>query len=212
MRSFTGFTDQDFDVFAIPTLEGRMDGIKEIVRPKLEALGRDLAGELAAMAGHPLYPITAKHMRRKVNPPSDTWVAWSGNKRGYKMLPHFQVGLWHSHAFIQTGVIYEAQGRAEFARALLDRLPAIREAIPGHYRWLEDYTRPEGIRHREMTDADFRRIADRLVNRREADCMVGLSLHRAEAVRAGAAFADTALAVMRQLLPVYRLATAAVTL
>ncbi|MFZ5825694.1 MAG: DUF1054 domain-containing protein [Bacillota bacterium] len=212
MRSFSGFTDQDFDVFAIPTLEGRMDGIRKLVQPKLEALGQDLAGPLAGLTGHPLYPITAKHMRRKVNPPSDTWVAWSGNKRGYKMLPHFQVGLWHSHAFIQAGVIYEAQGRAEFARALLERLPEIRQAIPGHYRWLEDYTRPEGILHQEMTDEDFRRITDRLVSRKEADCMVGLSVDRAEAVRAGAAFAETALAVMRQVLPVYTLATAAVRL
>lgn len=210
MRSFTGFTDHDFNVFTIPTLEGRMDGLKEGPRPKLEALGRDLAEPLSGLTGHALYPITAKHARRKVNPPNDTWVAWSGNKRGYKMLPHFQVGLWHSHAFIQAGVIYEAQGRAEFARALLENLPGIRQAIPRHYRWLEDYTRPEGILHGEMTDEDFRRIADRLITRNEADCMVGLSVDRAEVVRAGASFADTALTVMQQVLPVYALATATV--
>ena len=35
----------------------------------------------------------AKHARRSVNPPIDTWVAFAPNKRGYKMLPHFQIGL-----------------------------------------------------------------------------------------------------------------------
>lgn len=210
MQRFRGFTDQDFDVFAIPSLEGRMDGIKELVRPKLEALGQDLAGPLAELTGHPVYPITAKHLRRKVNPPSDTWVAWSAGKRGYKMFPHFQVGLWQTHAFIQAGVIYEAQGRAAFGQALLDQLEAIRQAIPGHYRWMEDYTRPDGIRHSDMTDEDFRRMADRLMHRKEADCMVGLSVDRAEATAAGPAFAERALAVFRQVMPVYRLATEAV--
>ncbi|MFZ5817156.1 MAG: DUF1054 domain-containing protein [Bacillota bacterium] len=210
MHSFSGFTDQDFEVFAIPTLEGRMDGIRQLVRPKLEALGRELASPLAGLTGHPMYPITAKHLRRKVNPPSDTWVAWSAGKRGYKMLPHVQVGLWHTHAFIQVGVIYEAQGRAEFARALLENLGSIRQEIPAHFRWLEDYTQPEGILHREMTEEDFRRIADRLLHRKQADCMVGLSVDRAEAVQAGPAFADLALEVVRQALPVYTLAAAAV--
>ncbi len=210
MLTFSGFTDQDFDVFAIPTLEGRMEGIKTGPRLMLEALGQALSNPLAKLTGHPLYPITAKHARRKVNPPKDTWVAWSANKRGYKMLPHFQVGLWQSHAFIQAGVIYEARGRAEFARALLTNLDSIRAAIPDHYRWLEDYTNPVGIRHVEMTQVDFQRIADRLINRKEADCMVGLSVDRADVVRLGPSFADTTLEVMRRLLPIYQLATAAV--
>lgn len=209
MQNFSGFTQDDFDVFTVPTLEGRMEAIKAGPRPKLEALGMDLADRLGDLTGQPLYPTVAKHARRKINPPNDTWVAWSSNKRGYKMLPHFQVGLWHTHAFIQAGVIYEAQGRAEFARALLANLPEVRAAIPGHYRWLEDYTRPEGILHREMTEADFQRIADRLIHRKEADCMVGLSVDRKDVVAAGSSFAEVAFDVMRQVLPVYTLANEA---
>ncbi len=210
MSEFTGLTAADFDVFGIPTLEGRMEGIKTGPRPKLEALGRDLAPALSELTGHPMYPIVARHARRKVNPPDDTWVAWSANKRGYKMMPHFQVGMWRTHAFIQAGVIYEARGRETFAENLLANLPAIREAIPPHYRWLEDYTKPEGILHREMTDADFQRIAERLKTRKEADCMVGLSVDREDVIAAGPAFAETALTVMRTLLPVYKLAQLAI--
>lgn len=208
MHEFSGLTAADFEVFAIPSLEGRMEGIKAGPRPKLEALGRDLAGPLGALAGHPFYPIVAKHMRRKVNPPNDTWVSWSANKRGYKMVPHFQVGMWETHAFIQGGVIYEAQGRAEFAENLLQNLAMVRAAIPAHYRWLEDYTDPRGVLHSEMTDADFQRIADRLKNRKEADCMVGLSLDREDVAKAGPAFAQTALQVMESLMPIYRMARA----
>lgn len=183
-----------------------MEAIKAGPRPKLEALGRDLAPALTELTGQPVYPIVAKHARRKVNPPNDTWVAWSTNKRGYKMMPHFQVGLWHTHAFIQAGVIYEARGRAQFAQNLLENLPALRTALPPNFRWLEDYTKPEGIPHGEMTDADFERIAERLLHRKEADCMVGLSVLRDEVIRSGPAFAEQAQLVMRTLLPIYRLA------
>lgn len=206
MQTFHGFTEQDFDLFAIPALEARMEAIKAGPRPKLEALGSDLAEPLGRLVGHPVYPITAKHQRRKVNPPNDTWVAWSANKRGYKMLPHFQVGLWHTHAFIQAGVIYEAQGRARFANRLLAELPALQVQIPGHYRWLEDYTQPNGTLHQAMQAADYERIADRLRSRKEADCMVGLSVDRAAVVKAGPDFAQMAFAVMERLAPLYALA------
>jgi uncharacterized protein YktB (UPF0637 family) len=206
MAEFPGFTASDFDVFAIPTLEERMAGIKTGPRPKLEALGRDLAPLLAALTGQEMFPIVARHQRRTVNPPNDTWVAWSANKRGYKMMPHFQVGLWHTHAFIQAGVIYEAQGRAPFAANLLANLDAVRAAIPPHFRWLEDYTRPEGIPHKDMTEEDFRRIAERLIVKKEADCMVGLSVNRADVVGSGQDFAATAAGVMQLLMPVFSLA------
>lgn len=212
MDRFSGFTEEDFDVFAIPTLEGRMAGIKTGPRPKLEALGRELAPALTRLIGHDMFPIVAKHLRRKVNPPNDTWVAYSANKRGYKMMPHFQVGLWGTHAFVQAGVIYEAQGRAQFAENLLANLDAVRAAIPPHFRWLQDYTKPAGILHQDMTSDDFHRIADRLATRKEADAMVGLAVERAQVVRAGAAFADLALGVMQSLIPVYALAAAPVIL
>jgi uncharacterized protein YktB (UPF0637 family) len=208
MGEFQGFTTNDFNIFTRPTLEERMDGIKAGPRPKLESLGRDLAPALGALTGQEMHPIVAKHLRRKVNPPNDTWVAWSANRRGYKMMPHFQVGMWHSHAFIQAGVIYEAQGRDLFAANLLANVDAIRAAIPSHFRWLEDYTQPQGIRHADMTDDDFGRIANRLRTKKEADAMVGLSVDASEVVRQGAAFGETALGVLRTLLPVFRLAQA----
>ena len=50
----------------------------------------------------------AKHARRTVNPPKDSWVAFAPYKRGYKSLPHFQIGLWRTHLFIVLVIIYEA--------------------------------------------------------------------------------------------------------
>jgi len=210
MDQFTGFDIADFDTFSIDRFEERMESIKTLVRPKLEAIGQDLAPALSDLTGHPMHPITAKHLRRKVNPPNDTWVAWSASKRGYKMLPHFQLGLWRTHAFIQAGVIYEAQGRAQFADLLLGNLETLQGEIPGHFRWMEDYTRPDGILQSEMTRADFERIAHRLRNKKEADCMVGLSIDRADVVAAGSSFAQIARQVMQTIFPIYLLASAPV--
>jgi uncharacterized protein YktB (UPF0637 family) len=146
--AFPGFTATDFDAFLVPGLEGRMAAIKAGPRPKLEDLGRLLAPELERLIGTPFYAHIAKHARRTVNPPADTWVAWSTNPRGYKMAPHFQVGLWSTHLVIQAGVIYETVDRASFAANLRRERPA----LPGHFRWLEDYMQPEGIRHSDPGD------------------------------------------------------------
>lgn len=205
MVPFTGFTADDFAGFGLPGFDERMAFVKAGPRVRLEALGQALVPHLTELTGQPMYPITAKHMRRKVNPPKDTWVAWSANKRGYKMLPHFQVGLWHTHAFIQAGVIYEAPAKPAVGMRLLEAGERLVGSLPAGYRWLEDSTQPEGILNSAMTADDIARIGTRLMTRKDADCMVGLSVPAAEAVRLGAGFADLAREVMERLLPIYRL-------
>src|SRR5699024_11327687 len=63
--------------------------------------------DVRAMVGSDMHLHIAKHARRTVNPPNDTWMAIAGNKRGYKKHPHFQVGLWDDHLFIWLAYIYE---------------------------------------------------------------------------------------------------------
>ncbi len=111
MTAFSGFHQEDFDVFAIDGLDQRMDAIKTIVRPKLEALGHHFAPVLSLKTGDEMFFHVAKHARRTVNPPKDTWVAWANDKRGYKKHPHFQIGLWQTHLFVWYAVIYEALKR-----------------------------------------------------------------------------------------------------
>ena len=90
---FGGFTNEDFDVFLIDGLEARMDALKTTIRPKLEQLGAYYAPSLSALTGDEMFVHVAKHARRTINPPKDTWVAFANNPRGYKMLPHFQIGF-----------------------------------------------------------------------------------------------------------------------
>jgi uncharacterized protein YktB (UPF0637 family) len=201
--TFPSFTAADFDAFLVPGLDERMAAIKSGPRPKLEELGRLMVPELGRLTGHAFHPHIARHQRRKINPPTDTWIAWSTNPRGYKMAPHFQVGLWESHLFIQAGVIYEAAERSRFAERLLAGAPQ----LPGHYRWLEDYMIPQGIRQDAMTPADWARIADRLAHRKHADAMVGIDMPRAEAATlSGDELVHLVLATLETLVPVWRMA------
>ena len=121
-KPFPGFAAADFDVFEIDGLEAQMEALIWHIRPKLEELGARLSPVLALETGLEFYPHVAKHARRTVNPPKDTWVAFASNKRGYKAHPHFQIGLWGTHVFIQFAIIYEAVGKSSFAARALQQL------------------------------------------------------------------------------------------
>jgi uncharacterized protein YktB (UPF0637 family) len=84
----------DFDVFSIEGLDNRMEALQNQIQPKFQKLGTHFADRLSAHGTDEFFPHVAKHARRTVNPPKDSWVAFAPAKRGYKALPHFQVGLW----------------------------------------------------------------------------------------------------------------------
>lgn len=101
MTEFPGFDAEDFDVFTIPEFYSRMSAIRTRVRPKLATLGDEMAEKLPVLDGDPFYPHTASHARRRVNPPEDTWVAFSRSPRGYKRYAHFEVGITHDLVFVR---------------------------------------------------------------------------------------------------------------
>lgn len=203
-----GFAHDDFDVFSLPGFEARMLALKTHVRPKLEALGEALAPELSTLLGAPVYPHVAKHARRTVNPPRDTWVAWSTNARGYKAHPHFQLGLWGSHVFMLFALIYESPLKAPFAKRALGSLDVVRDAVPGHFYWSGDHTRPGGRRHEDLTGAELRAYFERAERVAKAEILCGMDLKRDEVVAlAGSDLATCAYATFKAALPLYNLAT-----
>lgn len=200
------FDASDFDVFSIPGLEPRMEALIARVRPKLTRLGELLAPELSALAGAELFPHVAKHARRTVHPPEDTWVAWAANKKGYKMLPHFQVGLFGTHLFAQFAIIYESPNKTVFARALSAELDAVRRTVPDDYRWSTDHTRPETTAHGDMSAEAFAAMADKLARLKNAEAMVGIRVDRGDPLlQDGAALYETIYRTFETLMPLYRM-------
>lgn len=87
------FSTVDFAVFEIPGFEERMSELVRTVRPRLEAVGELLTPVLSEAVDRPMYAHVARHARRTVNPPDDTWVAFGADRRGYKKDVHFKVAI-----------------------------------------------------------------------------------------------------------------------
>lgn len=176
--NFNGFSQTDFDVFTIDGLDQRMEGIKDRIRPKFEILGDYFNSFLAARTGDEMFYHVAKHARRTVNPPKDTWVAWSNNKRGYKMAPHFQVGLWNTHLFVWFAIIYEAPSKTAFGQKFLENLDEIKDAIPADFLWCWDHTRTEAYPHGSLTEDDLEKNFRRLIDVKKSEILCGINIDR----------------------------------
>ena len=116
---FRGLPVAAFEVFDVVGFDERMAALRREATPRLAALGQELLPALSRRGGMPAYAHVARHLRRRVNPPEDTWVAWSTSARGYKAEVHFEVGLSRTSAFVRLAALPEA-GPAK--RALLNQL------------------------------------------------------------------------------------------
>ncbi|MGJ7923111.1 DUF1054 domain-containing protein [Neobacillus sp. LXY-4] len=180
--SFSGFTNEDFDVFKIDGLEERMGALIKTVRPKLEDLGKHFAPSLTTLTGQEMFAHVAKHARRTKNPPKDTWVAFANNSRGYKMVPHFQIGLWESHLFIWFAIIYECPRKEEIGMKFKENLDSLFNNTPVDFVWSIDHTKPETIQQQMLSKEDLEALFERLTKVKKAEVLCGFQIPRSTAV------------------------------
>lgn len=205
--SFQGFEQADFDVFKIDGLDERMEALKNQIRPKLEELGQHFAPTLSNLAGDEMHYHVAKHARRTKNPPKDTWVAFASNPRGYKMLPHFQIGLWETHVFIWFAVIYEAPEKEAIGKKLEKNIDSIYSGIPKEFYWSIDHMKPEATLHSELSKDNLLSMFKRLQTVKKAEILCGLNIPREEAVKlSGEETLSKIEFVFKEILPLYKLA------
>lgn len=193
----------DFDVFSIEGLEKRMEALQNRIQPKFGTLGMHFADRLSAHGTDEFFPHVAKHARRTVNPPNDSWVAFAPAKRGYKALPHFQIGLWGSHLFIILAVIYENSDKKGIAERLDSNLDVL-TSLPGTYIVSGDHMKPEATTIEQAGDVGLEQLLERLQTVKKAEFLVGRHLPSEDAVKLSTeefmAFAEE---TFDQLLPVY---------
>lgn len=177
----TQWTNQDFDVFQINGLEQRMDALISLVRPKFNILGEEFSTYFSSKLGEEFYPHVAKHARRTVNPPKDSWVAFAPYKRGYKALPHFQIGLWGTHLFIVLAIIYEAPQKNMFAERLLAKKTLFNE-LPNDYIVSGDHMSPLAIPLSEAKDDKLEQLLVRLRDVKKGEFLVGRHISREKTI------------------------------
>jgi uncharacterized protein YktB (UPF0637 family) len=203
---FNGFSREDFEVFIIDGFENRMEAIKTQVRPKLEMLGEHYAHYLTALTGQEIHFHVAKHARRTVNPPKDTWVAFSENSRGYKMMPHFQIGLWETHLFIWYAVIYEAPQKEVVAINFKKNLSLILKQIPDNYMWSGDHTKPDAIKQSDLGRNGLLSLFERVQSVKKAELLCGIQLSQEEVAHMEPKqLIETIENTLNTLLPLYKM-------
>ncbi|WP_040286979.1 YktB family protein [Sporosarcina koreensis] len=201
--SKTFWTEMDFTVFELPGLEARMSALQNQIQPKFAMLGDRYAPILSAWGKGEFFAHIAKHARRTVNPPSDSWVAFAPAKRGYKALPHFQIGLWKTHLFIILAVIYENPDKKGISERLQNDIKLL-TALPSDYIVSGDHMKPDAQTIGEVGEEGIRKLLERLNDVKKAEFLVGRHLKREEAARMTEeeflAYADE---TFETLLPVY---------
>jgi len=204
---FQGFTTEDFNVFTIDGLEPRMEAMKQSIRPKLEVLGDYFAPTLAALTGDEMFVHVAKHARRTINPPMDTWVAFASNPRGYKMLPHFQIGLWNTHLFIWFAVINEASNKIEIGSRLEKKIAKIYKETPKEFMWSLDHTKPEAFKHEALSKKDLEDMFERLGTIKKAELLCGFTIDKDEVIKlSGKELLEQIDSVFKTVAPLYQIA------
>ncbi|EMR07650.1 hypothetical protein C772_00666 [Bhargavaea cecembensis DSE10] len=200
---FNGFSQEDFDTFRIEGLAERMEAIEERIRPKFRELGGELTDDLSAILGQEMHLHIAKHARRTVNPPKDTWLAIAGDKRGYKKHPHFQVGLFDDRAFIWLAFIYELPDKANIAQRFLDRIDTVEATIPDGYVISQDHMKKGAD---PVTGIDLDAVLERFRTVKKAELLIGRTIPAGDPLLDdGEAFYRLANETFNTLVPLYRM-------
>ncbi|WP_103276726.1 YktB family protein [Staphylococcus aureus] len=174
MTKYT-FKPKDFKAFNVEGLDERMEALNEYIRPQLHELGEYFSDFFTSQTGETFYPHVAKHARRSVNPPKDTWVAFATNKRGYKMLPHFQIGMFEDQLFVMFGIMHEAKDKATRAKVFERKFKAIQQ-LPDDYRVCLDHMKSDKPFIKDLTDDDLKEAIQRAINVKKGEFFIARAI------------------------------------
>ena len=197
-----GFTNDDFRVFRIPGFSARMNEIYARIRPRLIRLGDQLAPELGRRLHMEFFPHVAKHVRRSVNPPPETWTAFGPSQRGYKRYGYLALCISGAGLHARAVVKSEADRRLAMADEIEERTAELEKLLRGtriarYDRWDFSLMPPEGTASAEL----FEELGKSL-RKKTGSIDVGFGWTQAEAL-----YLDRAevLDAFHELAPLYRI-------
>ena len=207
VEMFGGFTSEDFEVFTIAGFEPRMAQLRAQVKPKLIQIGKALAPLLTEALGETVYPHVAQHLRRTVNPPVETWVAFAREKRAYKPFVHLRVGVSAERARITVFVEDYADEKPLFSDNLAKNAEALADHF-SHHPHILAYEIPDSEgqpSHGTALDADtLRAFAERMQKVKGQHAVFGIAFAASHPVVAsGPEFLSAVLEAAKSLKPFY---------
>lgn len=196
------FTTQQFDVFTKDGLDARMEGIRSNIQPLFHQIYEEVGPQLEADVGISLYLHVAKHARRTVNPPKDTWMAICHDKRGYKKHPHFQVGLFDDRVFVWLAFIYEMPNKEAIGERLMSL--DLKSQFPD-FHISGDHMNKDAFLLEDMFDEAVETMTARFKDVKKADFLIGRQLPAdASILQNEAAFLALIEDTYSRLMPIYR--------
>lgn len=203
------FVAADFRVFDVKGFKPRMSEIRSRVRPKLEALGRGVAPAVARSIGAEVFAHVAKHARRTVNPPEDTWVAFGPDARGYKKHCHFKVAVSRRSVRFLFEVGPEHADKNRWGAAWKKNAPKLAPVLRRvkNLAWFKDeHDEEPAALLADLTPAALGELADELTRTRDGQLVIGRAVPTEEAARwSEPQYRAAALETFRALAPLYRL-------
>jgi len=207
--AFNGFTEREFEIFDRAEFATRMPAIRAEITPRLKALGEQIATSLPEMTHRELYPHVAQHLRRTVNPPVETWVAFSPSPRAYKPFIHLRVAINGGGLKVVCHLEEDSEDKATFADGLQRNAAALARHLAAHPEIRAgDVRGAEAMQQapRPWSEAELATLAERLSRVKAQDASFAVPMDRDNPVVAcPTALVAAALDAMRTLLPIYRL-------
>ena len=205
----SAFVAADFRVFDMKGFQPRMSEIRSRVRPKLEAIGHSLVPAVSRATGAPTFAHVAKHARRTVNPPEDTWVAFGPDPRGYKKHCHFKVAVSRQCVRFLFEVGPEHADKKRWAagwKKSAPKLAPVLRRVRGLGWFKNEHDETAAAPLADLSADDLAGLADELLRTRDGQLVVGRAVGAEEAARWGnAQYRAAALETFRALAPIYRL-------
>ncbi len=206
---FGAFVVGDFRVFDVRGFQARMREIRSRVRPKLEALGHSLAPAVSRSTGAEVFAHIAKHARRTVNPPDDTWVAFGPDARGYKKHCHFKIAVSRRRVRFLFELGPEHADKTRWAAAWKKNAPKLAPVLRRvkNLAWFKNEHDEEPVAPlADLTPDALAALGDELTRTREGQLVIGRTVAAEDAARwTEAQYRAAALETFRALLPLYRL-------
>lgn len=203
------FGAADFKVFDVDGFQARMGEIRARIRPKLEALGGRLAPELQRTTGESTFAHVARHARRTVNPPDDTWVAFAGDARGYKKHCHFKLALSRGGVRFLFEVGPEHADKKKWAGAWKKNAPKLAPVlrrVKGLAWFKNEHDDDPAAALGDLSTEQLGALGDELTSTRDGQLVFGRAVPAAEAAQwTEAQYRAAALETFRALAPLYRL-------
>ena len=205
----SAFCATDFKVFDAQGFRVRMSAIRERIRPKLEAVGHTLTADVGRATGAAAFAHVAKHARRTVNPPDDTWVAFGPDPRGYKKHCHFKVAVSrHTVRFLfEVGPEHAEKKRwASAWKRNAPRLAPVLRRVRGLAWFKNEHDEEAAAPLADLPTERFAELADELTRTRDGQLILGRAVPAEQAARwTEAQYRAAALETFRALAPLYRL-------